>query len=584
MRKLPLVLLFVFLAAQSFAVGTWTKLVTTLPYNYGAQMNLLSDGTAMIHLANGGGDNYGNAWVRLTPDIHGSYVNGTITTLAPMHYTRLDFSAQILKDGRLYVAGGEYGTGLSNGEVYNPLTNTWTDTPLPGNTISDANSEILEDGRVLQSLVGATTGIVIYDPITNTYSPGPSTLGRFKESSWVKLADNSILYVDQNVRTSERYIPSLNKWIADGTVPVDLYDPYGSEAGAGLLLPDGRAFFLGSTGTTAIYTPTGDTTKGTWVAGPTIPNTQGTPDAPAAMMVNGKILCVVSPLPTSANHFPTPMSYYEYDYVANAFTRVNAPAGGTTTNNPSWTSNMLLLPDGSVLYGQQSSGNTVSRNMYIYTPDGTPQASGKPKIVNIVQNTNGSYTMTGTLFNGITEGATYGDDEQMNTNYPIVRLTSGTNVYYARTFNWNSTGLMRGNRPDTTTFTLPTGLPPTTTYSLVVTANGISSDPVSFTPATFSSVGKTDRNGFQGSGLHGFSATSFGSMLNLHFRLELGTPDQNALTLQLTKVDGQTVYEEKIPASGDFNRQIDLHSHGNGLYLFVLSNGKNRISRWITVQ
>ena len=137
--------------------------------------------------------------------------------------------------------------------------------------------------------------------------------------------------------------------------------------------------------------------------------------------------------------------------------------------------------------------------------------------------------------------------------------------------------------PVSTEFFVP-GTVPNGTYDLTVVANGISSDPVSFTPATFSSVGKTDRNGFQGSGLHGFSATSFGSMLNLHFRLELGTPDQNALTLQLTKVDGQTVYEEKIPASGDFNRQIDLHSHGNGLYLFVLSNGKNRISRWITVQ
>ena len=115
MRKLPLVLLFVFLAAQSFAVGTWTKLVTTLPYNYGAQMNLLSDGTAMIHLANGGGDNYGNAWVRLTPDIHGSYVNGTITTLAPMPGNRANGPAAcVTKAGKLIVAGGyDGGKGLN---------------------------------------------------------------------------------------------------------------------------------------------------------------------------------------------------------------------------------------------------------------------------------------------------------------------------------------------------------------------------------------------------------------------------------------------------------------------------------------
>ncbi|NOU08308.1 MAG: M48 family metalloprotease, partial [Hyphomicrobiaceae bacterium] len=41
-----------------------------------------------------------------------------------------------------------------------------------------------------------------------------------------------------------------------------------------------------------------------------------------------------------------------------------------------------------------------------------------------------------------TEGAAYGDDWQMSTNYPLVRLTSGGGtVYYARTFNWSSTGV-----------------------------------------------------------------------------------------------------------------------------------------------
>jgi hypothetical protein len=58
--------------------------------------------------------------------------------------------------------------------------------------------------------------------------------------------------------------------------------------------------------------------------------------------------------------------------------------------------------------------------------------------------------LTGTGFNGNSEGAVYGDDWQMNTNYPIVSLVdTGGKVYYARTFNWNSTGVMRGTLPDT---------------------------------------------------------------------------------------------------------------------------------------
>src|SRR3954449_984034 len=108
-----------------------------------------------------------------------------------------------------------------------------------------------------------------------------------------------------------------------------MYDPYGGELGAAFLLPDGRAFFLGAVGHTVFYAPSGNANPGVWTRGPDIPNAQGTPDAPAAMMPNGKILCAVSPVPTSANHFPTPTSFYEFDSVSNSFAAVNGPTGPT---------------------------------------------------------------------------------------------------------------------------------------------------------------------------------------------------------------------------------------------------------------
>jgi hypothetical protein len=108
-------------------------------------------------------------------------------------------------------------------------------------------------------------------------------------------------------------------------------------------------------------------------------------------------------------------------------------------------------------------------------------AAGKPTISSIIQNPDGSYHLTGTLLNGISQGAAYGDDEQMDGNYPLVRVTdSSGNVYYERTFNWSSTGVMTGNTPVTTEFTNSASLSPGT-YSLVVIANGINSDPFSFT-------------------------------------------------------------------------------------------------------
>ena len=178
--------------------GTWTKVTATAPHANHGVMLLLSDGTVICHSNSGGADGNGTLWDKLTPDASGSYINGTWTTTAAMADTRLFFSSQVLKDGRVYVAGGEYGTGLQKAEVYDPVANTWTAAPSPGVNISDANSEILEDGRVMQALVAGTLkGNQIYNPTTNTYSAGPTCIGIHNESAWIKLPDNSILFVDR---------------------------------------------------------------------------------------------------------------------------------------------------------------------------------------------------------------------------------------------------------------------------------------------------------------------------------------------------------------------------------------------------
>jgi hypothetical protein len=464
---------------ETKAQGFWTQVTDTAPDFNGGVMILLTDGRVMAKTFTGGAQDMGNLWDVLTPDIHGSYINGTwsSTAIPPMRDDRLYFSSQVLMDGRVYVAGGEYGTGDYSAEVYDPLTNLWTQCPQQTNRISDANSAILEDGRVLQALVdGNLRLITIYDPITNTYTTGPPCIGRHNESTWVKLPDGSILQVDRASTDSERYIEATNQWVYAGNVPVDLYDQYGDETGAGLLLPDGRAFYIGSPSNTAYFTPSGSINPGIWDAGANIPNGRGAPDAAAAMMVNGKILCAVSPVPVQGDVFQSPTWYYEFDYLTNTFTQINAPDGSISTDQPCYYTGMLDLPDGTVLYADQNSSR-----YYVYTPDGTPLAAGKPTITGITQVNCNEFILNGTLFNGISEGSCYGDDWQNATNYPIIRLTNGTDVYYARTFNWNSTGVQRGTLPDMTHFTLPAALP-AAMYSLVVIANGIASDPITFIP------------------------------------------------------------------------------------------------------
>ena len=277
--------------------------------------------------------------------------------------------------------------------------------------------------------------------------------------------------------SSDTGFPSTNTWIADSVVPVSMYDPFGGELGAGMLLSTGQAFFLGATGHTALYTPNGTTSPGTWIAGPSIPGSHGTPDAPACSLVNGNVLCAVSPIPTSSNHFPSPTTFYEYDPIANAFTSVNGPTGASL-NDATFSQAMLMLADGKVLWSH------FGNQLYAYDVASPPLPAAKPAITSYSQNIDGSYHLVGTGLAGINEGAAYGDDLQMNSNYPLVRLDDGAgNIYYARTFNWTSTSVVTGATPSTTEFTVPASVPPGS-YSLYVVVNGVASDPVSFPPAT----------------------------------------------------------------------------------------------------
>ena len=499
-QLVALLISFGFMFTAQAQVGTWTALTHLAPHQNNGVMLLMSDGSILCHSSSGGpnsttgGQGDGSVWDKLTPDSLGSYINGTWTSTAPMVNERYSFSSAVLKDGRVYAAGGEYGTDGTqagyHGEVYNLTANIWT--AIPGTTdrtviFSDGNCILLENGNVLQAEVDVSFPVhtKIYTPATNVYTTGPSALHGDNESMWLKLPDNSVLFVNEAAQTSERYIPATNTWIADGNVPVALYDPYGYECGPGFMLPNGKAFFIGGTGHTAYYTPSGTTAPGTWVAGPDVPSGYSMPDAPGAMMINGKILFAASPAPTQQNEFATPTKFYEFDYTNNTYTAVAAPSTASTSAI-SQQYNLLVLPDGNVLEGMDENGN-ASEQYYIYKPVGTPVASGKPVISAITPITCTTYMVTGHGFNGISAGAAFGDENESDENYPIVRFKSGNKVYYARSYNWNSAGVQRGLLADTVYITLPNNLPGSS-YMYVV-ANGIASDSVLFSSqvATLSS-------------------------------------------------------------------------------------------------
>ncbi|HEV3079107.1 MAG TPA: hypothetical protein VGY66_04985, partial [Gemmataceae bacterium] len=462
------------LEARELLAATWTPLVHQPPANIGTML-LLTDGTVMAQ-----GTSVSKEWFQLTPDSTGSYVNGTWSQLASMSLERLYGGTAVLPSGKVLYVGGEFTgpsamqTETNTGEIYDPVTNKWSPiAPFPERNFGDDPIVVLGNGTVLGGYNGGPQTHV-YNPATNTWAAagGPKLRGdATSEETWIKLPDGSILAADINgsnstgVPHAQRYVPATNSWVDTGNIPVPLTNS-GQEMGPGALLPDGRAVQFGSTGNSALYTPS----TNQWAAGPKIPGGMSTDDAPGAILPNGHVIFKADTPPLTS-----PSKLFDFDPVANTITAMNVPGAlsGSLSTSSAYVSRMLVLPSGELLFSD--GGNQP----WIYNPGTTTTAAWQPTISSVsFDNTTQIYTLTGTQLNGISEGASYGDDAQMASNYPIVRLTnsSGT-VFTARTFNWSSQ-VATGSTPVTTQFKLPAGLP-LGLYTLTAIANGIPSAPFS---------------------------------------------------------------------------------------------------------
>jgi len=441
----------------------------------------LTDGTVMFQ-ANSSQD-----WWKLTPDITGSYLNGTWTKLASLQpgYVPDDFASAVLADGRVVITGGEYNNGqftLTNlGAVYDPVANTWTPLPAPPgwDFIGDSPSVVLPDGRFV---VGRKLDMQVaaLDPATLTWSLlGSAGKSDFNaEEGWTLLPDGTVLTFDvKNAPNSERYFSATQTWQTAGSTIVDLHSPsqfgclpYGDmgqfcyfppgEVGPALLLPDGRVFATGSNssagpGHTAIYTPptvVGD--PGTWAVGPDFPNGDNAGDSFGALLPNGNALIL-----GNAGRL------YEFN-------------GVTLTQTLSASGALMVLPTGQVVV---ANGSVVK----LYTPAVTTfQAAWRPRIkkfpATVVRGL--TYKITGQQFNGLSQAAAFGDELETATNYPLVRITNtGTgHVFYARTHGHSTMGVATGKAKVSTNFDVPAAAE-TGSSTLEVVANGIPSKTVTIT-------------------------------------------------------------------------------------------------------
>jgi uncharacterized protein (TIGR03437 family) len=414
----------------------------------------------------------------------------------------------------ILLPGGKILTGERVGNssyLYDPAADSWTKgaTKVYNSGYGEEGWGRLADGTVITYDISysSTKGVGYaerYDPVANEWSPispadgtAKGTLPQLSSTAvgnelgpLMRLQDDRIFAIGGNGHTA-LYTPSTNTWAAGpdmiGTLGGQPF-LYAADDAPAAALPNGHVLFSGdagngmaSSGTTLTGSPvvtgipsTAQLVVGWTVSGPGIPSgatiksvdsaSQVTLSAAATATASGSAL-------QFGGTFSKPTEIFDYDPAANTISPVSPPLSDPNLNSEGYSKMMLMLPTGQVLFFDGMA-------FYIYTPDGAASPSLRPEIGSIGAKGSGGFTLTGSQLNGQSAGAAYGDDEQNDTSFPIVSLTSASGrVYYARSTNWSYIGVAGGFTQETVDFTLNPQIA-AGTYSLIVSGAGIQSNSV----------------------------------------------------------------------------------------------------------
>jgi hypothetical protein len=352
-------------------------------------------------------------------------------------------------------------TNGSYAEKYNSKTRVWRSiSPSDGTAegtipqLSSPNlgyelgpSLRLQDGRVFE--IGATQHTALYNPVWNTWEAGPDISG------------------------------TLN----------GIASPFGADDAPGAILPNGHVIFAADAGASG-FTSSGNIIAGSsvitgipstalfqvfWsVSGTGIPGgayiasvdspSQVTISSPATASTSGDAI-------TWGGTFSNPTELFEFDPLRNSIHQItSALPDANLPFEGSYPTRMLILPTGQLLFSDSSS------QLWVYTSEDAPNPFLRPFITNVNHLGGGKFRLTGLQLDGQSSGAAYGDDDQMDSNYPIIRMVdSHGNVLYARTSNWSKIAVGQDGI-ETVDFTPNPEVTPGN-YWLIVSGAGISSFP-----------------------------------------------------------------------------------------------------------
>jgi hypothetical protein len=153
---------------------------------------------------------------------------GTWEPTGSMTTSRIFFSATLLLDGKVLVAGGRktrFGDPLARAELYDPNTGTWTGTGSMTSARDSHSATLLLDGKVLVAGGADSNSDIasaeLYDPSTGTWTPTGSMSdprsGHMATLITVSPLSGSVLVAggtqgNAALASAELYDPSTGSW------------------------------------------------------------------------------------------------------------------------------------------------------------------------------------------------------------------------------------------------------------------------------------------------------------------------------------------------------------------------------------
>ena len=243
------------------SLNSWTPLPKPPTQRIGPDMVLLDDGRVLV--VGGQGTVPSSPQEAILPFVGTTEIfnpeTGEWLQAATMDQPIYRQVAVLLSDGRVLVVGGTMfdATQTSRAEIYDPATDTWTPTEDMGVERGQPRAVLLSDGRVLvtgdrfldiQALTGKAE---VYDPDTGTWTPTEDMSKPTVDHSLTLLPDGRVLAAggahplnihQGDYSTTEIFDPATNSW----SPGPELSGPRTNHSAT--LLPDGRVLLVGGIG------------------------------------------------------------------------------------------------------------------------------------------------------------------------------------------------------------------------------------------------------------------------------------------------------------------------------------------------